>query len=307
MSGGPCFTEKLSPSVIAISSISDIPYAAKSKYQNIQIINTVHWGKALVLDGHMQSTERDEYVFHESLVHPIMISHPNPKTVFVGGGGEGATVREILRHGSVKKVVMVDIDEECVEACKKHMPQLHKGSFDDPRTEVVIADGREFIKNTDSTFDIMIFDLADPISGGPAQLLYTEEFYNACKKRLNPGGLFITQSGPAGILEHDLVFSAIYKTLQRVFPSVHAYSAYVPSFYDEWGFVIASPDKDFDPTKLSESEVDSRLHKLLGKGADDLKFLNGESYKGLFALPKSVRKTLNSETRVITAHSTVSV
>jgi len=303
----PCFQESLCDDSSVTFAIKEILHCKKSEFQAVHVLDTVCWGRALLLDGAMQSTESDEFAFHESLVHPVMLNHPNPKTVFVLGGGEGATMREALRYKSVEKVVMVDIDEECVEACKKHMPQLHQGSFDDPRVEVIFADGKKFIQDTDYTFDVMIFDLADPIEAGPAQLLYTKKFYESCKKRLNPGGLIAVQSGPGGILTHEQCFSAIHNTLKAVFPSVRPYSAHVPSFYDQWGFVIASLDSDFDATALTKDEVDRRLTTLLNVSADKLRFLDGTSYAGLFALPKLVRQAMADETRVITEETTVAV
>jgi len=298
--GGPTFLEVVNPHLSIQSAITAIHHTHKSKFQMIQVIDTVPWGKCLLLDGHMQSSEKDEFVYHECLVHPVMINHPNPKRIFVGGGGEGATIREVLRHNTVEKVVMVDIDGECVEVCRKFLPQHHRGYLDkaDPRVELIIDDAKVYLERTTEKFDVIIMDLSDPLEGGPAALLYTQKFYEMCVTKLNPGGIVATQAGPSGLLTYNLVYSAIHKTMQQVFPSVRASGVFIPSYADTWGYCVGYSVKDFDPTTLTTEEVDKRLAKL--KDAHELKFLDGISYKGLFILPKSMREGMIKEDRIIT-------
>merc|ERR1719230_321586 len=157
--------------------------SATSEFQHVDVMDLEPFGRTLVIDGLMQSCRVDEFVYHECLVHPAMLFHPNPKNVYIGGGGEGSTAREVLRHKSVEKCVMVDID-----------------------------DAKAWIEKSDMKFDVIIMDLDDPLEGGPCYQLYTTEFYKTIKSKLNPGGILVTQSGQAGIEQHHLVFSPINRT-----------------------------------------------------------------------------------------------
>ena len=196
--------------------VKDILHKSVSKYQDVELLETLPFGKVLLLDGKLQSAERDERVYHECLVHVAMLTHPNPKTVFVMGGGEGSTVREVLRHKTVERCVMVDIDEVVVDFCKKHLKE-NDASFADPRLELIIDDAKTQLENFVGKADVIIGDLADPVAGGPCFQLYTEKFYReVVKEKLNPDGIFVTQSGPAGVLSHDQVFSPIHNTVKQV-------------------------------------------------------------------------------------------
>ncbi|CAI8031258.1 Polyamine aminopropyltransferase [Geodia barretti] len=148
--------------------------------------------------------------------------HPDPRHVFIGGGGEGGTLREILAHRSVEHVVMVDLDQQVVDLCREHLPQHHQGAFDDPRAELVFGDAREYLENSSQQFDVMVMDLVDPLEGGPAYLLYTEEYYNIARARLKPGGMLVTQSGPARYLSLHECFTTIFKTLDTIFADERA-------------------------------------------------------------------------------------
>ena len=143
----------------------------------MEIMETASYGKVLVLDARIQSSVADDFIYHEVLVHPVMMLHPRPESVLVIGGGEGATLREILKYGSVKRAVMVDIDQEVVEACKIHLPELHQGAFEDPRVAVLHEDARGWLESTSERFDVAIVDLTEPLEAGPACLLFTREFY----------------------------------------------------------------------------------------------------------------------------------
>jgi len=295
---GASFTEIISPQLAIVSSLKGIFHSRQSPFQRIDVVETDMWGKCLVLDGHMQSTENDEFCFHEAIIHPVLLAHPNPRTVFVGGGGEGATIREVLRYKSVERVVMVDIDGECVDVSKKYLSQLHKGSFHDPRAEIIVADAKAWLEQTQEKFDIMVFDLSDPIEGGPAKMLYTKQFYEMILSKLNKGGMFVTQSGPAGVLSHRQVFTAIHKTLSCVFPSTYAYTSHVPSFMDAWGFNLAT-SIPFEMNILSSEEIDKRLKERL-KDPDCLKYYDGATHIAMFTLNKILRKSLATEDRIIT-------
>ncbi|KAL6055094.1 PABS domain-containing protein [Balamuthia mandrillaris] len=247
----------------------------------------------------MQSSTYDEYMYHESLVQPIMCSHPNPKTVFIGGGGEGATAREVLRHKTVEKCVMVDIDQDVVEACKKHLPQHHKGAWNDKRLELHYDDAKKILENYPEKFDVIILDLADPLEAGPCYLLYTVEFYEMCKTKLNPGGLLVTQSGPGGALSMHQVFTPVAATLRKVFPHVVSYSTYIASFGDEWGFNIASESEDVQ--NITAEEVDRRIAERIEGGAESLRYYDGTTHRHKVYPPKHLSTAIAKETRTITA------
>ena len=257
-------------------------------------MDSLQHGRCLLLDGKTQSAEADEFIYHEGLVHPAMVTHPNPVSVFIAGGGEGATLREALAHNTVKRAVMVDLDSEVVEVCVRYLPNHHRGAFDDPRTELHHRDAREYLETTQDTYDVIIIDLPDPQEAGPASLLYTQNFYRLLSQRLNPQGVMAVQSEPCmvGNLE---AFSAINNTLRSVFPHVYPYHIMVPSFASDWGFNLASLGPN--PLALNVQEVDRRL---ADRGCALLRFYDGVTHNGLFALPKHVRTTLENEQRIIT-------
>jgi len=293
------FAEYVTPNTIMQIAIKDILYQGKSEYQRIEVIETVNFGKCLILDGKIQSCERDEFIYHEALAHPPMILHPNPKTVFIAGGGEGSTLREVLTHNTVKRVVMVDIDEEVTRVCKKLLPAHHLGSFNDPRVELLHMDAKEYLEKTKERFDVIIIDLSEPIDGGPAYLLYTQKFYGMLKTKLAEDASFALQSGPTG-LEITNVYTAVNKTLKTAFPIVAPYHANVPSFGGTWGFSLASLKND--PLSLSREEIDRRIAARVNK---KLRFYDGHTHQGLFFIPKHLRDAIDNEKKVITEDSPV--
>jgi len=288
------FLEFVTPDFIQQFSIKGILYSGRSEYQAIEIIDTPSFGKCLVLDGKIQSSEKDEFIYHEALVHPAMLLHPCPEAVFIAGGGEGATLREVLAHNTVEKVVMVDIDAEVIDICRQFLPTLHQGSFDDSRLKLYHLDARKYLTETDEKFDIIIIDLPEPLAEGPAYLLYTQEFYRIVKDRLTKDGVISLQAGTT-CLGLTAVFAAINSTLKTVFPIVTPYEANIPSFGGTWGFSLAS--KKYDPLELSAEEVDSRISSRVNKA---LRFYDGHTHQGLFFLPKYLRDELQKEKRVIT-------
>jgi len=274
--------------------LNEILSTSRSKYQTVDLVDLQPFGRVLMIDGLVQSSQSDEFVYHESLVHPALLAHPNPRSVYIGGGGEGSTAREVLRHTSVERCVMVDIDADVVRFCKDHLPE-NSEAFADSRLELVIDDAKAVLEKSEGNFDVIIMDLDDPLEGGPCYQLYTSEFYRMVKSKLSPGGLFVTQSGAAGIKMHGVVWSPVHNTLRSVFPAVSAYNQAVYSFLDEWGWNMASTDPEL-AMPLSPEEVDARIAARI-KG--ELRFLDGQSYAGLFALSKLHRRTLAEEKRVL--------
>ena len=294
-SEGQWHYEYITPDLLQAERVERVLYTGRTSYQAVTIQDTGCFGRTLVLDNKTQSTEVDEFVYHEALVHPGMIAHANPAQVFVAGGGEGATAREALSHSSVERVVMVDIDREVVELCRVHMPNHHRGAFDDPRLELHHADALAFLDNTPDRYDVAIVDVPDPLAGGPAYMLFTQEFYRLLASRLRPGGLMVAQSGPTGPAFYEQCFSAVASTIGSVFPAAYLCEAFVPSFGSTWGFVIGSLAPD--PPALSVEEVDRRISERV-TGA--LRHYDGVTHRGMFSVPKYLREALAAETRLIT-------
>jgi spermidine synthase len=276
--------------------IKNVVFRTKSKYQMIEVLELARLGKALILDGKIQSSLLDEYVYHESLVQPAMVLHGNPKRVLILGGGEGATAREVLRFKTVSEVIMVDIDNVVIDIAKRYLKEWHRGAFDDKRLKLFIEDGFEFVKKAkrnNEKFDVIIADLADPIEGGPAYRLYTKEFYENIKAILAKGGVFVTQA--TSLSYYADVHAVIRNTISTVFKYVASYSVYIKSFDDEWGFVIASDDKN--PKSLTAEIVNKKLKELV---EGENRFYDGESHMRMFSLPKYARDILNKEKRIAT-------
>ena len=158
---GKWFVETIFPDLAVMLRVQKVLYSGKTQFQEVEILESQVFGRSLVLDGKTQSTEKDEHIYHESLVHPAMLMHPQPRTVFIGGGGEGGTLREVLAHRSVEKAVMLDLDREVVDLCRHYLPHHHQGSFDDPRVELRHEDARAYLKNCSQQFDVMVMDLVD--------------------------------------------------------------------------------------------------------------------------------------------------
>jgi len=213
------FRDSVSRNLIQLHRLEEVLYTGQTKFQSAQVIRTGSYGRCLVLDDKIQSSEADEFVYHEALVQPAMITHPCPETVFIAGGGEGATLREALSHRTVKRAVMIDIDEEVVAICQKFFPEFNRGSFKDKRTELYHVDARDYLAKSEDKFDIIIIDLPDPIEEGPAYLLYTQEFYQLVRERLTDNGIICVQAGSASWTEL-FNLSAVNNTLKSVFPIV---------------------------------------------------------------------------------------
>ena len=281
-----------------MSSVTGVLYSGKSKYQAIEVLENECFGRCLVLDGKTQSAQFDEFIYHQSLVQPTMVAHPKPEKVFIGGGGEGATAREVLRHNTVKQVTMVDLDQEVVEICQKYLPEHHQGAFDDSRLILKFDDAYEYLKNIEEQFDVIVLDLSDPMDNGPSYLLYTIGFYSMIRDRLAPGGLLVTQSGPASLINYTEVFTAINHTLNQVFPIVAPYSTHVQSFGETWGFNVASLGEN--PADLTPDEVNDRLSS---RGISNMDYYDGVTNQSMFALPAYLRAGIAAEDRIITTEN----
>ena len=288
------FYDYVTPDMLQLYSIEEAIYSGKTEFQSVEIIELGSLGKCLILDGKIQSSEADEFIYHEALVHPAMFTHPNPEKVFIAGGGEGATLREVLAHKSVKRAVMVDIDSEVIDICRRLLPSLHQGSFEDSRLELHYADARGHLKQSQEDFDVIILDLPEPIEEGPAFQLYTKEFYEFLRGKLTSQGILCLQAG-CSVWGNHLLFTAINHTLKSVFPSVFPYQTHVPSYGGTWGFALASQKSN--PLNLSPTEIDRMIPSRMKMSP---RFYDGIAHHGVFMLPKHLRQAIDEEKRIIT-------
>ncbi len=269
--------------------VKDVFLDVRSAYQHIRVLDLVAWGRSLVLDGDLQSTEADEHLYHEALVQPALLAldDPGPHSVLILGGGEGATAREALKHRSVERVVMVDLDKDVVDACKRFLPSHHRGAFDDPRFSLVVADAARFLATTRQRFDCIVFDVVDPGPPerlGPAQHLFQPEFFASLREHLAPRGLLAMQYGPT-FVGCEAQAASVVNALADAFPAVVAGQVAVPSFHGTWGVLVAGESVRF-PEPL---EIDARIARRLSA---PLRAIDGTALPGVFALPKDLRERM---------------
>ncbi len=268
--------------------------STRSRFQQIDVVDTYEYGRMLFLDNMTQSAEADEFIYHEMIAHPALFTHPGARTVCIIGGSEGATLREVLKHDP-ERVVMIDIDEELVGICKEHLASWSAGAFEDPRVDLRFLDGRKFLEETRETFDVILVDISDPLEGRPSTPLFTREFYGTVFERLSPRGCVVVQSEslhPGRLEPH----ARIYNTLKAIFPVVKPYGYMSHSFHEIYSFILAS--KSHDP---AEVDVAPRLQE---KGLS-LRYYSAELHAGLFQLPAYVRSAYEHYTRPITDEDVV--
>jgi spermidine synthase len=227
-----------------------------------------------------------------------MLSHPNPKSVFIGGGGEGATARELLKYKDIEKIVMVDIDADVVELSKTQMKEMSAGAFEDPRVTVIIDDAKTYLEESKEHFDIIIMDIVDPLEAGPGWVLYTQEFYRDLNERfLKNEGILVTQS--AAFQDISTSFGAISKTLKETFKYAVPYSSkFIGSFGGPWGFNMCTNSDNYkllDRTTTPE-EIDDRIAARIKE--DTLREYDGETHRSMFNLPGFMRKFMEKETEI---------
>ncbi len=251
-----------------------ILYNRRSPFQKIEIIRNREFGRILFLDGLVQTTEKDEFFYHEMLVHPAMSSHPKPKNVLIIGGGDGGALREVLRY-SIERAVLVEIDGQVIEACHRHFPWL-RSAFKDGRADLVIGDGNVFIRESKEKFDIILVDSSDPV--GPSTILHEKGFYASLKKRLNPGGIIAAQAGSQ--LIHLNQHAEKSKFMKKLFKHASFYLGPVPTYpVGMWCYNFLSDAVD-------------PLGKRAGKAPEGLKYYNAEIHKAAFALPNFMKEKI---------------
>jgi spermidine synthase len=278
----PRFLETLYDSWGQSLGISEEIVRHKSNEQDLVLFQNPMFGRVLALDGVIQLTEADEAIYHEMMVHVPLLSHDHPKSVLVIGGGDGGSLREIVKHPQIERIVLVDIDEAVITFSKKYLPKLSNQAFEDPRITIVIADGAKFVAECKDTFDVIICDSTDPI--GPGEVLFTSEFYGDCKKLLNKNGIFVNQNGVPFLQQEELT-----KTLNNRkphFKNVGFYTATVPTYVGgPMAFGWAS-DKKY---RVTESVLQQRIEKLRTK---DFFYYTPAIHKASFVLPNYMLKVI---------------
>ena len=279
------FDEGLHSGVNLALNVERVIYREKTDLQDLVIFENSQFGRVMSLDGAIQTTENDEFIYHEMFVHVPLLAHGKARRVLVIGGGDGGAARQLMKHKNIA-VTLVDIDRTVIELSKKYMPSVSGGAFDDPRLELVIADGCQFVKETDARWDVIVIDSTDP--HGPGEVLYTEEFYGDCKSCLSEGGIIITQNGVPFVQENELRES--YDRLGRLFKDVTFYLAAIPSYV---GGVMAygwatdeAGHRRADLAKLAQRYIDAEI---------ETEYYTPEVHQAAFALPLHIQKMLTRE------------
>lgn len=255
----------------------------RSRWQHIEIFEHPLFGRLMRIDGCFMTSERDEFFYHEPMVHLPACAHPGVRRALVVGGGDGGTAKELLKLPSIKHVTLCEIDEEVIHMARQWLPAVHRGALDDPRLHLQLGDARQFMQDTDQRFDQIVLDLTDPF--GPAALLYTVEFYQACRRILEPGGVLSLHLGSPIHLQESM--ARIHASLRAVFPIVRPYLQYVPLYGTLWCMAMASDTTD--PATLTPDDVDRHLK---GRNIADLRLYNGQTHQALLAQPNFVRELL---------------
>lgn len=277
------FTETLFDNWRQTMKVDKVLYQKKTDYQDLMIFENELLGRVLTLDGAVQLTEADEYVYHEMLTHVPVLAHGNVKDVLIIGGGDGGMLREIVRHKDIKKITLVEIDRFVIDLAKEYLPSLSKGAYNDPRVEVVIKDGAEFVKMTDRKFDLVICDSTDPI--GPGEALFSAEFFANCKRVLKDKGIFVLQNGVPFMQNEEMVGS--YEKRAKLFKDASFYIAPVPTYVG--GFMTFGWSTDeLSYRQISVDELKSRFQKL----GIETRYYTPEIHKASFALPRFIEKQL---------------
>ena len=278
------FTETLYDALGQTFRIDKVYFENKTEHQHLMIFHNAALGRVMVLDGVVQTTEKDEFVYHEMMAHVPLLAHGKAKQVLIVGGGDGGMLREVLKHRSVEQVTMVEIDSAVIEMAKEYLPNHSQGAFDDARANIIIADGMDFVRDTGQRFDVIISDSTDPI--GPGEILFSDDFYAQCKRILNPGGIVVTQNGVA-FFQLDEVRTTVSR-LSHHFSDTTFYSAAVPTYYGgimtfAWGCNDAA---------IRHVDVQTLQHRFKSS-VINTRYYTPEIHQASFALPRYIVDALD--------------
>ena len=264
--------------------VKDVLFESKTEHQHLVIFESVDFGRVMALDGVIQTTERDEFVYHEMLAHVPLFAHGAAKDVLIIGGGDGGLLREVLRHPEIERAVQVEIDQAVIDMCVEYLPRHPNGAYENPKAEIVIGDGIDYVRNCDRQFDVILSDSTDPI--GPGEVLFTSPFYEGIKRCLKPGGVFAAQNGVA-FMQPDEV-STTHKRLSPLFDDCHFYAAAVPTYVGGiMTFAWAS-----DNAALRSVPAETIAQRVKDSGIKT-RYYTPALHSGSFALPQYILDTLS--------------
>ena len=250
-------------------------------FQTLEMLDTPSFGRVMRLDDHFMTSEGEEFFYHECMAHPAAMAHPDPQQVLVIGGGDGGLAEELLKHNTVQRLVLAELDEAVIEVSKAQLQRVHNGVWDDPRLQLQIGDGMAYVDSTTDRFDLILLDLTDPHT--PAGSLYSPEALQRMRRVLNPGGALVLHLGSP--VFHAEQVRALSQTLKAIFAQVACYGTYVPLYGAYWGMAVCSDS--LQPTAVSAAQIDERL---AARGVTDLQYYNADIHGALFALPNYYRK-----------------
>lgn len=280
------FRETLYDAVSQEIRIDKLYFESSTGQQHLMIFHNAVLGRVMTLDGVVQTTEADEFIYHEMLTHVPILAHGNVRRVLIVGGGDGGMLRETVKHPSIERVVQVEIDAQVVDMARRYLPNHSAGAYDDPRLELVIDDGLAYVRGTQERFDVIISDSTDPI--GPGEALFTDGFYAACQRCLEPGGVLVTQNGVV-FFQRDEV-TTTRQRMSRVFADQAFYSAAIPTYYG--GIMTFAWGAD-DPTvrQVDRETLVARMQAI------DLqtRYYTPDIHLGSFALPRYVVESLRDQ------------
>ncbi len=279
------YVEEFSPTESHHHAIDETYFAGRTPYQNVAVIRTPTFGKMLVLDGDTQSSQGDEKIYHESLVHPALAAVADRREVLVLGGGEGATLREALRRDDVRRVTMIDIDGDVVDLSKRYLAEWSDGAFEDPRARVIIGDALAFLRDDRETYGTIVSDLTEPLEDSPSNPLFCDAVFTDIKRRLAPGGVYVLQASTAGF--HNMALHAkMHRTLRGYYRFVRSFYTHVPAFDNDWAFIACSDAVDV--AALAPERIDAYVAGLRGENF----YYDAETHRRLFSLPLYLRREL---------------
>jgi spermidine synthase len=273
------FTETLIDAWMQQLRIDELLFDSKTEHQRMIIFRNATFGRVMALDGIVQTTEKDEFIYHEMLAHVPILAHGAVKRVLIVGGGDGGMLREVCKHRNVETITQVEIDQAVVDMCRQYLPNHSAGAYEDERLNLVIANGLDFVQTTTERFDVIISDSTDPI--GPGEALFSAEFYTACRRCLNPGGVLVTQNGVVFIQMEEVTATA--RHLDQIFTDWHFYSAAVPTYT---GGIMAFGWAS-DAKSLRRQPLDT-LTQRFEKAAIETRYYTPEIHLAAFALPQYV-------------------
>lgn len=272
------FQETLYPEWGQRFAVDQMIHQDKSDFWDVAIFENSRFGRVMAIDGAIQLTEKDEFFYHEMLAHVPILAHGEAKSVLILGGGDGGTLREVLRHEGVEKVIMVEIDSTVIDLSKKYFPTLSAGAFDHPKAKIVIQDAAQYVKETKEKFDVILCDSSDP--EGPAKALFTSAFYGHCKKILNPNGILVNQNGVPFLQQAELKLT--YTNRKPHFKHVTFYTVPVPTYVGGLMALGWASDKRY---RVSEKTLRERLAKVKGT----MKYYNPAIHRAAFSLPQFMK------------------